>query len=230
MKTKNSIKMALYGGLAVIAMTVMPGCESTETEIADQLASEGVVPDSLWNQVQILAQVGALPIEELSQEEIDGLRFLREEEKLARDTYLRLYDLFGQRNFSNISKSEQAHMDAILYLLDKYELEDPVGDNGIGVFTNEELPQLFNDLMEMGQAGRIDALKVGALIEETDILDIQHELDNTVDNQDLRFVYGNLKRASGFHLRSFTAVLGFNGVDYDPVLLDEETYLEVIGK
>ena len=163
MKTRDLLKQSLYGGLAVITLALMPGCESTETETEDPLVWEDVAPDSLWDQIQIQAQVSALPLEDLSQEEMDGLLFLREEEKLARDTYLMLYDLFGLRNFNNISKSEQAHMDAILYLLDKCEP-------------------------------------------------------------------GNLKRASGFHLKSFTAVLGFNGVDYEPVLLDEETYLEIIGK
>ena len=230
METMKISKNVLSGGLALIAMIVMLGCEKIQTENPDPLAQGNVFADSQWDQVQILAQVNDLPFEDLSQEEIDGLLFMREEEKLARDTYLRLYDLFGLRNFRNISKSEQAHMDAILYLLNKYEIEDPVGSNEIGVFENEELQQLFNGLMEMGQVGKIEALKVGALIEETDILDIQNELDNTVDNQDLRFVYGNLIRASGFHLKSFVAVLGFNGVQYEPSLLDEQTYLEIIGE
>jgi hypothetical protein len=229
MKTIKFLKNVLLSGLALIAMTVMLGCERTQTENPDPLAQENLVLDSQWDHVQILTQVNDLPFEDLSQEEIDGLLFMREEEKLARDTYIRLYDLFGLRNFSNISKSEQAHMDAILYLLNKYEIEDPVGDNEIGVFKNEELQQLFNELMEMGHDSKIDALKVGALIEETDIIDIQYELDNTVDNQDISFVYGNLIRASGFHLKSFVAVLGFNGVQYEPSLLDEETYLEIIG-
>jgi hypothetical protein len=155
---------------------------------------------------------------------------MREEEKLARDTYILFYDLFGQPNFNNISKSEQAHMDAILYLLDKYNREDPAKDNGIGVFRNQDLQQLFDDLQEMGETDKVSALKVGALIEETDILDIQKELDHSVDNDDIRFVYENLIRGSKNHLKSFVGVLRFNGIEYDPVLLDKKLFDEIIDE
>ena len=61
--------------------------------------------------------------EQLTEAEIHGILFMREEEKLARDVYIYLYEIFPLRPFLNISKSEQAHMDAIKYLIDTYELE-----------------------------------------------------------------------------------------------------------
>ena len=61
---------------------------------------------------------------------------MREEEKLARDVYLAMDDLWGLRVFSQISWSEQNHMDAVLAVLDKYGVLDPVGDNPTGVFTD----------------------------------------------------------------------------------------------
>ena len=75
----------------------------------------------------------ALQSQELTEDEISGILFMREEEKLARDVYLYLYEIYPLRPFLNISKSEQAHMDAIKYLIDTYELEDPVGENPPGV-------------------------------------------------------------------------------------------------
>ena len=63
---------------------------------------------------------------ELTDAEVAGILFMREEEKLARDVYLYLYEIHPLRPFLNISKSEQAHMDAIKYLIDTYGLEDPV--------------------------------------------------------------------------------------------------------
>ncbi len=63
----------------------------------------------------------------LSQEEIDDLVYLREEEKLARDVYLHLYNTWGQWIFENIAASEQQHMDAVKTLLDRYGIHDPVG-------------------------------------------------------------------------------------------------------
>jgi hypothetical protein len=82
--------------------------------------------------------------EQLSAMERSGILFMREEEKLARDVYLYLYEIYPLRPFLNISKSEQAHMDAMLYLIDTLNLVDPVGKNPPGVFQNEELQELYD--------------------------------------------------------------------------------------
>ena len=147
--------------------------------------------------------IAEFPLEELSEGEIDGLIFMREEEKLARDVYIAMYDKWEKRVFNNISESEQRHMDALKTLFDRYELDDPVGVNSLGVFKNETLQDLYNTLIDQGSVSLIEALKVGALIEEIDILDIQNELDEHVDNQDVTFVYDNLLKGSRNHLRAF---------------------------
>ena len=230
MKTKSFLRQITYAGQVAILTFMLLGCEENNMTGLETITEETEAADTLQDQLLMSLDISSLPFEELSQDEINGLMFMREEEKLARDTYIQLYDLFSLQNFNNISKSEQVHMDAILYLLEKYNLEDPVDGNDIGIFHNEYLQQLYNDLLEMGQADRIAALKVGALIEETDILDIQKELDHVVDNQDVQFVYENLIRGSKYHLNSFVGVLRFYGVNYEPVLLDEDTYLEIVGE
>ena len=77
---------------------------------------------------------GTTPI--LSEKEASDLIFLREEEKLARDVYLAMFDLYEAQIFVNISVSEQRHMDSVKGLIDKYDLEDPVVDGTPGVFTS----------------------------------------------------------------------------------------------
>ena len=217
----------------IVLMTISAlifGCENTgKSDESSVLAERKEALDTINGQVVNYLEGCPWPYEELSEGEIEALFFMREEEKLARDTYLELYDIYGLRNLGNISKSEQVHMNAILHLIDKYELTDPVGENERGVFQNEDLQELYDELLERGKTSKIEALKVGALIEETDILDIQKELDEVVDNKDIRFVFENLIRASGFHLKSFVGVLRLNGVDYEPVLMDESTYLGIIG-
>ncbi|MCK5772857.1 MAG: DUF2202 domain-containing protein, partial [Thermoplasmata archaeon] len=103
--------------------------------------------------------------EGLSDVEIEGLLFMREEEKLARDVYSYLYDLWGQRTFDNIQGAEQKHMDSLLGLIEEYSLEDPVGDNEPGIFEDQALQDLYDDLIESGEASLVDALLVGAAIE-----------------------------------------------------------------
>ncbi|MCK4558232.1 MAG: DUF2202 domain-containing protein [Calditrichia bacterium] len=111
----------------------------------------------------------------------------------------------------------------------RYELDDPVGTNSLGVFKNETLQDLYNTLIDQGCVSLIEALEVGALIEEIDILDIQNELDEHVDNQDVTFVYDNLLKGSRNHLRAFVRNLSRQGVEYTPQKLSEEQYLAIIN-
>lgn len=138
----------------------------------------------------------------LTDDEAAGLLFMREEEKVARDVYLTLYDEWGLRVFSNIASSEQQHMDAILTLINLYGLTDPVGSNDVGVFTNPDLQALYDDLLAQGLESPAAAIEVGILIEQTDIADLQARLATT-DNSNIERVYGNLLRGSQNHLAAF---------------------------
>lgn len=155
---------------------------------------------------------------------VKGLQFMREEEKLARDVYLEMYKKYGIRAFSNISKSEQTHTDAIKALLKKYSIEDPVKNDAVGVFANHDLQALYDKLISTGNISEIEALKVGAAIEEIDILDLQKQIAELKNNADIKFVYENLKKASGNHLRAFVRNLNSRGVVYSPQYLDKITY------
>jgi hypothetical protein len=143
----------------------------------------------------------------LTDAEKDGLLLMREEEKLARDVYQKLYEIWGKRIFDNISKSEQTHTTAIAALLDRYDIADPVTDDTAGVFTNETLQNLYNDLVAQGSVSLEAALTVGATVEDLDIKDLQDLLAQT-DKPDITTVYKNLMRGSRNHLRAFYRQLG----------------------
>ena len=67
----------------------------------------------------------------------------------------------------------------------------------------------------------LDALYVGALIEEVDMEDIQHAMDLS-DEPEILNVYDNLMRASRNHLRGFVEVLANQGVeDYQAQYIDQ---------
>lgn len=164
----------------------------------------------------------------LSDDEASGLLYMVEEEKLARDVYLALYNETGLTVFERIARSEQMHMDAVLSLIEKYNLTAPETLNEQGVFQNEELQALYDRLVEMGSQNTTEALRVGALIEETDIKDLQNWLAKT-DNEDIERVYEHLMAGSENHLRAFTRNLEAYGVDYRPQVLDGEQYKEIIS-
>lgn len=143
------------------------------------------------------------------------LTYMREEEKLARDVYLVLYDKWQLTVFDNISKSEQTHMDAIKTLLDRYGLPDPVKDNSVGAFTNEDLRELYLKLISQGSSSEVEALQVGVFIEETDIDDLKEGIAST-KRKDIKTVYSNLLQGSLNHLKAFVSNLAKYGVTYEP--------------
>jgi hypothetical protein len=162
---------------------------------------------------------------DLTNDEINWLLFMREEEKVARDSYLVLGDLWGLVIFDNIAASEQKHMDALKVLIDCYQLTDPVKPE-IGVFSDPELQALFDYLMSEGERSPMEGLYVGAAIEETDIVDIQHAIDDN-DHLDIVSTYESLMCGSRNHLRAFIRQIEINGGSYTPVVLEAEEFWEI---
>ncbi|BCY16399.1 hypothetical protein hrd7_02480 [Leptolinea sp. HRD-7] len=160
----------------------------------------------------------------LSAEETAGLLKMREEEKLAHDVYIYLYEKWGLNSFENIARSEQTHMDEVKVLLDAYSLSDPSSGNPAGVFTDPELQKLYNDLTKQGSESLAAALKVGGAIEEIDILDLR-ELVKNVTHSDIQVVYQNLENGSENHLRAFSGSLERQtGETYKPQYMSADDY------
>jgi hypothetical protein len=153
---------------------------------------------------------------------------MREEEKLARDVYLAMGDKWGLAIFDNIAGSEQRHMDAVLELLEARGIEDPVGDSAAGVFLNQDLQNLYDELIERGLESPDEALLVGATIEDLDIRDLRSAVAASSDS-DVQRVLGNLERASLNHLRAFSRQLEKNGIAYSPEHMDPGEYEIVVA-
>jgi len=216
---KPTIKPVL---LALTLMLLSSQCSGLQSPVSPE-------NDTVDTQINNPAMtINDFPLEELSKKEIEGLIFMREEEKLARDVYALLYSEWGQRIFLNISKSEDTHTTAVKSILDRYDIPDPVGEDTPGEFTDSTLSQLYHTLVEAGRQSLIDGLKVGAAIEEIDILDLRHQLDEVVDNEDIIFVYENLLKGSENHLRAFVRNLERQGVDYQPQHLSKTDYQAII--
>ncbi|MBI4917822.1 MAG: DUF2202 domain-containing protein [Acidobacteria bacterium] len=173
-------------------------------------------------------RLATLPVGTLSQAETEGLRFIREEEKLARDVYTTLYADWQAREFLNIAGSEQRHMDAVKALLDRYAVADPVGANPVGVFADPRLQSLHDQLVARGRLSLVDALTVGATIEDLDLRDVAAELAEA-DDVDLDTVYQNLAKGSRNHLRAFVAALAAEGATYTPQYIGADTYATIIA-
>ena len=129
---------------------------STDVTEVDESGNTTIDPQALDSALTEAAQ-GVL-----SDAEVEGLLYMREEEKLARDVYLTLYEKWEMPIFQNISDSEATHMEAVKTLIDRYDLADPAEDKAVGVFVDETLQGLYDQLVAEGSQSLASALRVGA--------------------------------------------------------------------
>lgn len=164
---------------------------------------------------------------EIDEKEEAGLILMREEEKLAHDVYRTLGEKWGQKIFFNIADSEYTHTNAVKVLLERYNVEDPVTTEAVGVFTSSDMQNLYNTLVEQGEKSLLDALIVGATVEDLDIKDLEDLLAET-DNQDIINTYSNLQRGSRNHMRAFVKNITRQGGEYTPQYISAEEYEAII--
>ena len=131
------------------------------------------------------------------------LKYLVEEEKLARDVYTTLYVKTGLRQFANINEAEQTHMDLVKGLLVTYGVKDPTVGREIGQFKNVELRKLYKKLIADGSTSLTAALAVGVAVEKADIADLKKML-KVSQPTDIKFVLDRLLAGSRKHLTAFT--------------------------
>jgi hypothetical protein len=167
------------------------------------------------------------PSDTITEIEITMLEHMREEEKLARDVYLAMHEIYGIPIFKNISKSEQHHMNQVLCLIQHYNLPDPASPD-TGIFNDPDMQALYNDLVTQGSVSLLDALTVGATIEDLDIFDLEEYIGET-SNEAIIHIFSRLSCASGNHLRSFTAWLDNKGITYVPQYISQEQYDGIIN-
>ncbi len=205
-----------------IAMLTFASCqeEVAGTIVTDQLksvATENISPTHVF----------ITSSEDLTQSDKDGLLLMREEEKMARDVYDYFFDAYGLQVFDRISNSENRHMTSVLTLIEYFGLSDPSQEQA-GVYTNPEIQDLYNKLIEAGNSVE-NALTTGAYIEEYDIADLE-ELLKATTNEDITMVYTNLLKGSWNHLKAFTNILLNYGITYEPKVLSSEEYAMILAE
>lgn len=174
----SKIFIAGTGSLALLSLTGCGGSDSSDT-----------------------------PLVPLTGDQKDILLYMYQEEKVARDVYIWMDDIYGAdtNTFANIQISEQSHIDAVEELCIKYGVDiSAVDENDIGVFILPELQDLY-DAMISRDGTLSEALQVGIDIETTDITDLD---DAAVGMpSDVVSVFENLKEGSLNHLGAFTYAL-----------------------
>jgi hypothetical protein len=179
------------------------------------------------NETALSLALAGEPSGVLTSQEEEGLLFMAEEEKLAGDVYSALNEVWNLRVFDNIVQAERTHQVAVETLLVRYSITNPAKPTG--EFSNETLQRLYQNLTTQGSLSVEEALRVGAAIEEIDILDLEERMAQT-EREDILLVYSNLMRGSENHLRAFVNNLERHGFEYSPKYLSQEEYDVIISR
>lgn len=183
---------------------------------------------STFNAGNLAAQLANYPLSALSTAEADSLAFMREEEQLARDMYAVSATRWSPPVFANIAASEATHSAAVKALLDRYQLADPLAGLANNAFKTPAFQSLYSALVATSRVSLIEALKVGAQIEELDMRDITVQ-KAAIDNADILMVYDNLLRGSRNHLRAFMKVLIQQGGTYVPQYISQAEFDAIVN-
>lgn len=198
--------------------TTLSAGERTATTItSDESSTEATVTAH-----EVSADASDGPLDEST---VEGLLWMREEEKLARDVYLTLSERWDLPIFANIAGSEQTHTDAVGDLLELYGIPDPMAVDLAGVFVDPAIQALYDRLVVQGSRSLTDALIVGAAIEDMDIVDLRLR-ETGIPAIDA--VYANLQKGSRNHLRAFVRTLESRGGEYSPAYLTTADYVAII--
>ena len=143
--------------------------------------------------------------ETLSAQEMDGMMYMVENEKLLRDYFTVMNDKFNLPVFANIALSEQRHLSQLSVKFDRYELENPADAKGKGEFVNPDLQQIYNDLVAHGSSSIYAALSAGIGKVEKDIEDLSTFISQLEGNQDIEQIYSNILVESQSNLAALVA-------------------------
>ncbi|MCK5465556.1 MAG: DUF2202 domain-containing protein [Bacteroidales bacterium] len=197
--------------LFILLAVFMVQCETIPARLFEEIEKEKEIENSV-----------------LTEQKINSLMHMREEEMLAYDVYTFLSGIYDVPIFRNIARSEMVHTTRVKELIDKYGLEDPAADHKPGEFNDAGLQELYDELIEKGKVSYKDAIVVGLTIEDLDINDLEMALEYEVDNEDIVEVYNFLLMGSKNHMKAFYFQAKSNNIEYIPQFISQEHFLEIV--
>lgn len=162
----------------------------------------------------------------LTQDLKNTLAYMGNEERLAHDLYLKLYETHPFQQFYNIAtKSETTHIQTVQLLIKKY-----ISD--VSEFTNVDLTELnykdanlssmvpgtydvkaiqdlYDTLLKKGQSSEQASLEVGCMVEVTDVNDLTSDIQTASDANatDIKTAFEFLRDGSYNHYWAFDNAL-----------------------
>jgi hypothetical protein len=164
----------------------------------------------------------------LSVEAMEGLIFLRNGERLAKDIAHDFMDAYGSHPFFGQSEAERSHGRAVSQLLARYALHDLVDDQRPGEYSDPFWQSEYDFYREQGALGYIDALLVSLEIQEAAVVDLRYWSELSESDVVVVEVLRALLMATRNHLRILNNELESVGFEYTPVYFSEAEYDQIV--
>jgi len=213
------------------AASIVPARIRTQTQAQEHLRD--TMQDLLGRAIQAGTPSNGLdlslyPESNLTEEQKYTLAYMWNEEKLAKDIYLALNDVYPTQQLEQIAtQAETKHQALVEELVQRYDLnisnlvdytesysEAELRAFEPGEFGIQAIQDLYNVLYEKGSQSQQDALEVGCMIEVTDINDLNEDIliAEETNASDLVAVFNNLRDGSYNHYWAFDKGLKNIGV------------------
>jgi len=177
------------------------------------------------------------PQSTLTQEAKDTLSYMGNEERLAHDVYLELYNYHVANGdgeivelFNIATNSETTHIETVQSLINKYDLntssfsnidlpelgykDTTVANMTMGTYDIAAIQNLHDALLAKGKESKQAALEVGCMVEVTDIEDLSQDIQRVKDSNatDIETAFEFLRNGSYSHYWSFDKGLKDMGI------------------
>lgn len=166
------------------------------------------------------------PQEDISAVEETGLLKIWQVQKLSRDLYHSFYTAYSSTIYANMLSDAQHHMDFLHILLGKYGIAFP--QDIAGIFTDQDVQNLYNIMLNTGNGSAVDALRMGATAEDMIIDELQTRIVET-DCLEILLVYQNFAKTARNHLRFYINELSQTGIDYAPQYISEDDFTTIMA-
>ncbi len=173
-----------------------------------------------------MVDIYSYPLSTLTQELKDAIAYMGNEERLAHDVYLALYDHHAAGGteilqlYSIATNSESRHVETVQSIVQKYGLteanltnvSDPVASSSVtletmpsGQYDIPAIQDLYDALYAKGEMSQQDALEVGCMVEVTDINDLNEKIVLAQESNatDVEAAFTSLRNASYNHYWAF---------------------------
>ncbi|WP_456450093.1 DUF2202 domain-containing protein [Hydrogenimonas sp.] len=212
---------------------------ATHAELEEELIAELNLPVLTDENITALQSQGGqgmkgiveaaerMPESNLTEEQKYTLAYMWNEEKLAKDIYLALDEIFPHDTFYNIAtRSETQYEAAVEALVKKHDInitnlenyevsysEEELRALAPGEYAVPEVQALYDALYAEGSRSLTSALQVGCKVEVTDVADLDEDIEIAEGAPDLVMVYTALRSGSYNHYWAFDRALKSLGVE-----------------